>query len=252
MRRRALPALLGLASLPARATSPLTVFAAASLTDALRELGRQWAGKGHPAPRFAFAASSTLARQLEQGAPADLFVSADEQWMDWAQQRHLVVPGSRTSVLGNTLVLVAPLATAQPITLGRDTNLAAMLGPGGRLSTGDPAHVPVGIYAQAALSWMGQWQALQPRLARAENVRAALLLVERGEAPLGIVYATDAAAAPGVRIIGSFPPESHPAITYPFALARAAEINAEARAFLGFITGSEARPTWQRFGFSTR
>ncbi len=253
MQRRLLPVLpvaLLFTCVAARSQQQLTVFAAASLTDALRDLGQQWVAKGHAAPRFSFAASSTLARQLEQGAPADLFASADEQWMDWAQQRNLVVPESRVSALGNALVLVAPATTARPVTLGRGTDLAALLGPAGRLSTGDPAHVPVGIYAQAALTWMGQWQALQPRLARAENVRAALLLVERGEAPLGIVYATDAAASPAVRVVGTFPPESHPPVSYPFALARSAAQNAEARGFLAFITGPEARATWQRHGFS--
>jgi molybdate transport system substrate-binding protein len=235
-----------------RAQAPLTVFAAASLTEALRDLGQQWAAQGHAAPRFSFAASSTLARQLEQGAPADLFASADEQWMDYAQQRNLVVPDSRVSALGNALVLVAPAAAARPIALNRSTDIAALLGPGGRLSTGDPAHVPVGLYAQAALTWMGQWPALSTRLARAENVRAALLLVERGEAPLGIVYATDAAASAGVRVIGTFPAESHPPVSYPFALTRRAAGHAEAREFLRFIAGQEARPTWQRYGFATR
>lgn len=253
MRRRRLAAL---AALPlfawpaARAQAPLTVFAAASLTDALRDLGAQWAAKGHSAPRFSFAASSSLARQMEQGAPADLFISADEQWMDWAQQRDLILPGTRRDGLGNALVLIAPAASARPVTLARGTDLVALLGPNGRLSTGDPAHVPAGIYARAALTWMGQWDAIQPRLARAESVRAALLLVERGEAPLGIVYATDAAIASAVRVVGTFPAESHPPVRYPFALTRRAEANAEARALLGFLTGPEAAPTWRRFGFA--
>ena len=197
-----------------------------------------------------FAASSTLARQIEQGAPADLFMSADETWADYLQQRALLVPGTRVSPLGNALVLVAPAgAPAAGIMLDRGTDLAALLGPQGRIATGDPAHVPVGRYAKAALVWMGQWEAIAPRLARAENVRAALLLVERGEARFGIVYATDAAASQAVRVVATFPPDSHAAITYPFALTRRAEANPQARALLDFLAGPQAAPTWQRFGF---
>jgi molybdate transport system substrate-binding protein len=253
MLRRALLAAAATATGPARAQGrpPVTVFAAASLQDALRALGQEWAARGHPAPRFSFAASSALARQIEQGAPADLFLSADEPWMNYLQQRGLIVEATRVSPIGNALVLVAPAGAATaPVALARGTDLAALLGPGGRLATGDPAHVPVGRYAQAALEWMGQWQAIAPRLARADNVRAALLLVERGEAPLGIVYATDAAATTGVRIIGRFPPESHTPITYPFAVTRRAADNAEARALHAFLTGPEALPAWQRFGFA--
>lgn len=253
MRRRrfvTFAAAMALPGLVARAQSPATVFAAASLTDALRDLGRQWQARGQAAPRFSFAASSALARQIEQGAPADIFISADERWMDYLQQRALIVDATRRSVLGNALVLVVPAHAARSVPIARGTDLAALLGPQGRIATGDPAHVPVGRYAQAALTWMGQWEALAPRLARAENVRSALLLVERGEAPLGIVYATDAAASAGVRIAGTFPPESHPPVSYPFALTRRAEGNADARALLAFLTGTEATATWQRLGFT--
>jgi molybdate transport system substrate-binding protein len=177
-------------------------------------------------------------------------MSADEPWMDYLQQRNLVAAGTRASPLGNALVLVAPSASSASVSLSRGSDLATLLGPQGRLAVGDPAHVPAGRYARAALEWMGQWQALSPRLARAENVRAALLLVERGEAPFGIVYETDARASAGVRIAGGFPPESHPPITYPFAVTRRAEGNAQARAFLAFAAGPEAAPTWQRLGFS--
>jgi molybdate transport system substrate-binding protein len=250
LRRRALCAALLPLAAPARAQQAVTVFAAASLTDALRAQASDWAARGNPAPRLSFAASSALARQIEQGAPADLFLSADEPWMDYLQQRNLIVPATRVSPLGNALVLVAPAARARPVALDRGTDLAALLGPNGRIATGDPAHVPVGRYAQAALEWMGQWSAIAPRLARADNVRAALLLVERGEAPFGIVYATDAAASPGLRAVGTFPPASHPAITYPFAVTKRADGNAPARALYAFLTGAEAAPTWQRFGFS--
>lgn len=233
----------------AAAQTPVTIFAAASLQDGLRALAREWAARGHPAPRLSFAASSALARQVEQGAPADLFLSADEPWMDYLAARDLILPTSRVSALGNTLVLVAPSTSRHVAPLTRETDLLALLGPQGRLALADPAHVPAGRYARAALEWMGQWGALAPRLARAENVRAALLLVERGEAPLGIVYATDALALPGLRVLGTFPPGSHPTITYPFALTRRAEGNAEARALLAFLTGPEAMPAWQRHGF---
>jgi molybdate transport system substrate-binding protein len=240
---------LGLAPL-ARAQDATTVFAAASLTDALRALAQEWQARGNPAPRLSFAASSALARQIEQGAPADLFLSADEPWMDYLQQRRLIVDATRISPLGNALVLVAPAGSAATVTLGRGTDLLSLLGPTGRLAAGDPAHVPVGRYAQAALEWMGQWQPLAPRLARADNVRAALLLVERGEAPFGIVYATDAAASRAVRVAGTFPAEAHPPITYPFALTRRAEGNARAHALLAFLASAEAAPAWQRFGFT--
>jgi molybdate transport system substrate-binding protein len=228
----------------------VTVFAAASLQDAMRAIGQEWQARGNPAPRLSFAASSALARQIEQGAPADVFMSADEPWMDYLQQRNLIVNATRTSPLGNSLVLVAPANAPVQVTLARGTDLLALLGPQGRIATGDPAHVPVGRYAQAALEWMGQWSVLSPRIARADNVRAALLLVERGEAPFGIVYETDAHASPRVRTVATFPPESHPPITYPFALTRRADGSAPARAFLAFVTSPEAAPTWQRFGFA--
>jgi molybdate transport system substrate-binding protein len=261
MIRRSLLALLGVpllglgclspaAPAQAQAQQPVTVFAAASLTDAMKALGEAWRAKGHPLPRFSFAASSALARQMEQGAPADVFASADEPWMDYVQQRQLIVEKSRVSLLANSLVLIAPSdRAAAPVAIRRDTDLLALAGPGGRIATGDPSNVPVGKYAQAALAWMGQWDKVFPRLARADNVRAALLLVERGEAPLGIVYATDAAASRGVKVIGTFPAESHPAVTYPFALARRAEANEEAKAFLAFAAGAEAVAVYRRYGF---
>ena len=240
-----------LASNPARAADPVTVMAAASRTDALQALGKAWAARGHPAPRFVFAASSTLARQIEQGAPADLFASADEPWMDYLQQRGLIVPDSRTSPLGNRLVLVAPANQPGDIALTPGVDLLARLGAQGRLATGDPSRVPVGKYAQAALTKLGAWDAVAPRLARAESVRAALLLVERGEAPLGIVYATDAAASKGVRVVGTFPEDTHPPVSYPFALTRRGD-RPEAQALLAFLTGPEAAPVYRSLGFSVR
>jgi molybdate transport system substrate-binding protein len=240
-----------LASAPA-AANELRVFAAASLTNAFQAVAEAWAARGGAPVRFSFAASSTLARQVEQGAQAAIFASADEAWMDYLVQRNLIVPATRSSVIGNALVMVAPATSPQAaviITPGLD--LAALLGPAGRIATGDPAHVPVGRYAQEALTRLGLWAVAGRRLARADNVRAALLFVERGDAPLGIVYATDAAASQGVRVIGTFPAESHAAITYPFAITRAGD-TAEARAFLAFAASAEAGTIWQRFGFSLK
>ena len=255
MRRRHFLLAIGSAALlpcAARAQdAPVTVMAAASLTDAMKDLGAQWAAKGHPAPRFAFGASSALARQIEQGAPADIFASADEPWADYLQARSLLVPGTRTSPLGNTLVLIAPADQPGDITLAPGVDLLTRLGPTGRLATGDPASVPVGIYAEAALKSLDVWDQVAPRLARAENVRAALLLVERGEAPLGIVYATDAAASKAVRIVGTFPENTHPPITYPFALTKHGD-TPQARALLAFLTGPDAAPVYRRLGFAVR
>jgi molybdate transport system substrate-binding protein len=239
----------------AQDAAPLTVFAAASLQDALRVLEPAWraASPGNRPVRFSFAASSGLARQIEQGAPADLFLSADEPWMDYVAERNLILPETRVSPLGNGLVLIAPAdSRLAPLTITRATDILALLGPAGRLSTGDPAHVPVGGYARQAFTWMGQWDAVAPRLARAENVRAALLLVERGEAPLGVVYLTDARVSAGVQVIGTFPAESHPPVTYPFAVTRRAAGDAQARALLVFLAGPAAAGTWQRFGFTLR
>lgn len=237
---------------PARAE--VTVLAASSLTDAMTELGRAWTAQGHAAPRFVFGASSMLARQIEQGIPADLFVSADEPWADYLDQRHLLVPGTRMSPLSNHLVLIAPAyqASDQPgdrpgkLELGPGVDLLARLGPDGRIATADPASVPAGKYAEAALRSLGVWDRVEPRLARTVNVRAALLLVERGEAPLGIVYATDAAADSKVRVLGSFPDATHSPIRYPFALV---QDTAEARALLAFLTGPGAAPVYRRLGF---
>ena len=250
MRRRDLltACAAALVSRPARAEQ-VTVMAAASLTDAMQALGKAWAAKGNAGPRFVFAASSALARQIEQGAPADIFASADEPWMDYLQQRGLIAPGSRTSPLGNRLVLIAPIDQPGDTSLTPGIDLLARLGPQGRLATGDPASVPVGKYAQAALKTLGVWDKVAPRLARAENVRAALLLVERGEAPLGIVYATDAAASKGVRIVGAFPDDTYPAISYPFALTQLGDRPA-AQALFAFLTGPEAAPTYRTLGFS--
>jgi len=253
MRRPILILAVMLALLPGLsvAAQAQTVMAAASLTDAMKALGAAWVAKGHPAPRFSFGASSALARQIEQGAPADIFASADEPWADYLQQRGLLLDSSRTSPLGNALVLIAPADQPGQVEIGPGVDLLVRLGPTGRIATGDPASVPVGKYAEASLTALGVWDKVAPRLARAENVRAALLLVERGEAPLGIVYTTDAAASSGVRVVGTFPANTHPPISYPFALTKHGD-TPEARALLAFLTGPEAAPVYRRLGFSVR
>ena len=230
------------------AAADLTVFAAASLSDVMKDVSAAWVRQGHAAPVLSFGASSTLARQIEQGAAVNLFASADTQWMDFIATRDLIVPQTRREFLGNSLVLVVPADKAGKITIGPGFDLASLLGPNGRLAIGDPAHVPAGIYAEQALRRLGVWAVAEPRLARAQNVRAALLLVERGEAPAGIVYATDAAASSGVAVAGVFPADSHDRIRYPFAITRAGD-TPEARALLDFLAGPEARVIFAKRGF---
>jgi molybdate transport system substrate-binding protein len=227
---------------------PLTVFAAASLTDAMKDVAASWERHGHAPLRLSFGASSTLARQIEQGAPANIFASADEQWMDYLAGRGLIAVGTRRDLLANQLVLVAPAGQSRHVAIGPGLDLAGLLGPAGRLATGDPAHVPVGLYAKQALRKLGVWDIAQPRLAPTADVRGALLLVERGEAPAGIVYATDAAASPRVVVVGVFPDDSHDPITYPFAITKAGD-TPDARALLGFLAGSDARAIFARRGF---
>jgi molybdate transport system substrate-binding protein len=250
--RRSLPlALLLVLLLPLAARAQeLTVFAAASLTEAFKDIAKPWQAAGHAPLRFNFAASSTLARQIEQGAMANLFASADEQWMDYAAQRDLIAPDTRRDLLGNALVLVMAKDNVRPVRIAPGFDLLGLLGPDGRIATGDPANVPAGIYAQQALTRLGLWQTAEPRLARADSVRGALLLVERGEAPVGIVYATDAAVAPGVAVAGSFPEDSHAPITYPFAVTRAGD-TPEARALLDFLGTPAARAIFRGRGFTT-
>ncbi len=226
----------------------VTVFAAASLTDVMKDIATAWQAEGHPAPRFSFAASSTLARQVEQGAPANLFASADEQWMDYLARRDLIVPATRHDLLRNDLVLVVPANRKEHVEIGPGFDLARLLGADGRLAVGDPAHVPAGIYAKQALTRLGIWDSVAQHLAPAGDVRGALLLVERGEAPAGIVYATDAAASPGVAIAGTFPAASHDPIVYPFAVTKSGDTT-EARDFLAFLQGPAAEQAFEKRGF---
>ncbi len=237
-----------LTPLAARAQE-LTVFAAASLTDAMKDISAQWGAQaGHPPLRMSFGSSSTLARQIEQGAPANIFASADEKWMDYLADKKLIVTDTRKDLLGNDLVLVVPADKPQHLDIGPGFNLVGLLGPNGRVATGDPAHVPVGIYAEQALKKLGIWDAVSPRLARADDVRSALLLVERGEAPAGIVYATDAAVSKAVVVAGTFPANSHDPVSYPFAVMKAGD-TPEARALMTYLSGPEARAVFVKRGF---
>ena len=228
----------------------LTVFAAASLQNALEEAGKLFQHRTAHRLRFSFAASSTLARQIEQGAPAGVFASADEQWMDYLAERRLIAADTRAAILGNRLVLVVPDDSPARVDLAPGFDFAALLGPEGRWVTGDPSSVPVGRYAQQALTALGAWNVARTRLVRAENVRVALAFVERGEAAAGIVYATDAAIAPRVRVAGVFPSGTHDPIRYPFAIV-ARNDSPAAREFLKFVAGAEAVAVFRRFGFSS-
>ncbi|PXA84544.1 molybdate ABC transporter substrate-binding protein [Nostoc sp. 3335mG] len=225
------------------------VLAAASLQESMTEAANAWARKGYARPVISFAASSALARQAAAGAPADLFVSADEAWMDDLQRRGLLVPGSRVDFLGNRLVLVAPVRDGRAVPLQRGSPLPALLGTG-RLAMADPASVPAGRYGKAAFERLGLWPSLAQRVVRAENVRAALALVERGAARYGVVYATDARASRRVRVAGVFPAASHPPIRYPIARLKRST-NAEAEGFRRFLISREGRAIFARHGFTT-
>jgi molybdate transport system substrate-binding protein len=226
----------------------LTIFAAASLKNALDDVNGLWAKAGRPVAKASYAASSALARQIEAGAPADLFISADLDWMDYLDKKGLVRAGTRKDLLGNAIVLIAPRDSAATVAIGPGMSLAAALGDG-RLAMANVDSVPAGKYGKAALEKLGAWVAVKTRVAQAENVRAALLLVSRGEAPLGIVYATDAAADPSVRIVGKFPPDSHPPIVYPAAVV-AGSTNANATAYLAFLRSPGAAAAFEKQGFT--
>lgn len=230
---------------------PPVVLAAASLQESLTAAASVWARKGHPAPVISFAASSALARQVEAGAPADIFISADEAWMDYLQGRALLRKGTRAAFLTNHLVLVAPAQSRLRLTVTPRFPLARALGSG-RLAMADPDAVPAGRYGKDALTRLGVWSQVQGKVVRAENVRAALMLVERGEVPLGVVYATDARApGQGVRIAGWFPANSHAPITYPAAIL-ARSRSPEAAGFLRFLLSREGKAIFARYGFGTR
>ncbi|WP_340644103.1 molybdate ABC transporter substrate-binding protein [Phenylobacterium sp.] len=236
-----------LAAAPVRAADkPVTVFAAASLKNALDEVGAVYAGRTGGEARFSYAGSPAIARQIEQGAPADIYISADSEWMDYLAGKALIVPATRRDLLTNHLALIAPADAKVSLKVTRGMALAKALGRG-RLAVAGP-DVPAGRYAKASLTRLGVWDSVSGKLAQAENVRAALQFVARGESPYGIVYDTDAKVEPRVKIVGLFPAASHPAIVYPAALVAGAR-NPEAAAFLRFLSGPEAGVVFRKYGF---
>lgn len=241
---------LGPADQGARAqTRELVIFAAASMKNALDEAAANWVKEsGRPAPKISYAASNVLAKQIESGAPADLFISADLDWMDYAAGKNLIKPETRVSLLGNRIVLVAARDSTVKVDLVPGIDLGAILGSS-RLAMGNVDAVPAGKYGKAALEKLGAWDTVKDRVAQADNVRGALLLVSRGEAPIGIVYATDAAADPKVRIAATFPEDSHPPIVYPVAVTRESN-HPDALAFLAYLRGPAAKPVFEKQGFT--
>ena len=226
----------------------LIVFAAASLTDTLQKISDAYTARGGARVKLSFAASSALARQIEAGARADVYFAADQEWMDYLEARQLIQKSTRIDLLGNRLALIAAGDKAAPATLAKPASMLAVLGEKGRLATGDPDSVPAGKYAKAALTSLGIWKEIEPRLARAENVREALSYVARGEAPLGVVYATDAVVEPRVRVIELFPPTLHEPITYP--IAAVARARPAARDYILFLRGPEAGRIFVDAGFT--
>jgi len=241
--------LLTLFAAPSLAAPPL-VLAAASLQESLNAAADAWAARHHARPVLSFASSSALAKQIGAGAPADLFISADEAWMDDLAKRGLTKGGTRIPFLANSLVLVAPATSATPVAIKPGFPLARLLGDG-KLAMGEVSSVPAGKYGKDALTSLGVWGAVAPHVAGADNVRAALALVERGEAPYGIVYATDAYASKGVKIVGVFPAASHAPITYPIALLTASA-SPDADAFRRFLISAAGKAIFKRYGFQPK
>jgi len=228
----------------------VTVFAAASTTNAISEIGTLFAEKKQGEVLPSFAASSTLAKQIENWAPAEIFLSANEKWMDYLEAKDMIAPASRYDLLGNRIVLVAPAQSALgSVDIQPGFRLDELLN-GGYLAMGDPDHVPAGIYGKQALQTLGVWDRISIQVARQKDVRSALALVERGEAPLGVVYATDAAVTDKVKVVGVFPEDCHPRIVYPVALVKGGETQV-ARRFMEFLKSGEARAVFAKYGFTT-
>lgn len=225
----------------------VTVFAAASLTDVLEDVGKAYTAANQVPVRFSYAASSALARQIESGAPADAFMSADQEWMNFLETKNLLRSDTRRDIVSNSLVLVAPADSKLILRIAPGFKLAAALGKNGRLATGDPASVPVGKYARAALTKLGVWSSVQDRIIPADNVRTALNFVTLAEAPLGIVYATDARGNSKVRVVDTFPDDTHEPISYPAAATSNA--GADAIGFVRFLSSDTAQLIFERAGF---
>jgi molybdate transport system substrate-binding protein len=225
----------------------VTVFAAASLKEAMDDQARQFEAATGNKVIVSYGGSNALAKQIESGAPADIFISADLDWMDYLDQRKLLTSNTRYNLLRNSLVLIAPVSSTSTLKIGPNFGLAAALGSE-KLAMANPDSVPAGKYGKSALEFLGVWSAVEKQVARAENVRAALVLVSRGEAPFGIVYRTDALADKGVKVVDTFPPGSHPAIVYPVAQVADSKSTA-ARALLDFLRAAPGRPAWEKYGF---
>ncbi|MGV8995756.1 MAG: molybdate ABC transporter substrate-binding protein [Parvibaculaceae bacterium] len=239
---------MGFAALPAQADDAPLVFAASSLTDVLGTIAKDYEADTGKRVTFSFAASSVLARQIEAGSPAAMFISADKDWMDYVSDKGLMKADTRKNLVGNELVLIAPAATTTTVAIAPDFALLDALG-GGRLAIGDPDSVPAGKYARAALTSLHVWGVVVDHLALAENVRVALAYVARGEAPYGIVYTTDALSQPKVRIVGTFPSDTHLPIVYPVALTKSA--SAGAAAFEVYLSGTKAKARFAAAGFTS-
>lgn len=233
------------------AADKITVFAAASLTNALNEISEQYKKEAKVDVVASYASSSTLARQIEQGAPANLFISADQQWMDYAIDKKLMVDDTRYTLLGNELVLIAPKdSKLDKVEINKQTDWKKLL-DGGRLAVGDPDHVPVGIYAKEALGNLGAWETVDPLLARTNNVRSGMALVERQEAPLGIVYGSDAVASQKVKVVGVFPADTHKPVEYPTAIVKDQD-NKATRDYYEYLKTPAASEVFKRYGFEPR
>lgn len=227
----------------------ITVFAAASTTNAVTDIAALYEASHPVVVRLSFASSSTLAKQIERGAPADIFLSANPKWMNYLSDKGAIVAASRTDLLGNRIVLIAPTASPlKNLTIGPGLDLRRLLGEG-RLAMGDPDHVPAGMYGKKALERLDLWDAIKDRIARAKDVRAALVLVARGESPLGQVYATDAAISKKVKIVGVFPEDSHPPIVYPLAMIKETDAASD---FISFLKSETAAGIFEKYGFSIR
>lgn len=250
--RRALLALAALLPLGSYAQEKkddaLIVFAASSLSNVLQEIGDAYTRNGGPPVKLSFAASSVLARQVEAGAQADVFFSADIDWVDYLQSHDLIQPATRTNIVGNRLVLIAPKSSSIQLKIVPGFKLAAALGSAGRLATGEVSSVPVGRYAKAAFTKLGVWDAIETRVVGAENVRAAMAYVDRGEAALGVVYESDALVDRQVRVVDVFPADSHPPIVYPAAVTKTAKPGAQS--FVKFLSGDAAQSLFKKYGFT--
>jgi molybdate transport system substrate-binding protein len=245
--RRLAALLFTLALAPCARADNVIVFAAASLKEALDAAVHAFESSGGDKVAVSYAGSNALARQIESGAPADLFISADTDWIDYVESRDLAAPGSRRTLLGNDLVLVAPATSSVQVKLAPGVNIAAILGDR-RIALANPDAVPAGRYAKAAFTALGAWSAIEGKVAAADNVRAALVLVARGETPLGVVYRTDAMADKNVRVVDAFPAGSHPPIVYPMVVLKRSTTPA-AKALAAYLSGAEARATFAKFGY---